>query len=120
MNPILWQRFEGAIVATAIVFATIEMGFAWWWLLALFLAFDFSAIGYVVNARIGAFAYNAAHQYGAGAAAIVGFLVLDQRWLALLGLCWLFHVAVDRAWGYGLKHADDFHHTHLGHIGRRK
>lgn len=40
-------------------------------------------------------------------------------WTGLAALSWAFHVAVDRALGYGLKLAAGFEHTHLGRIGRR-
>ncbi|MFN3866237.1 MAG: DUF4260 family protein, partial [Demequina sp.] len=42
------------------------------------------------------------------------------RVVALLAAAWVFHVGVDRALGYGLKHADSFRHTHLGWIGRAR
>jgi len=35
-------------------------------------------------------------------------------------MAWGFHVAVDRALGYGLKFNDDFQHTHLGWIGNKR
>jgi hypothetical protein len=37
----------------------------------------------------------------------------------VLTCTWAFHVAVDRALGYGLKYPDSFAHTHLGWIGRQ-
>jgi len=54
-------------------------------------------------------------------AALFGaYLLSDVTWLAFVALAWGFHVAVDRALGYGLKFGDDFQHTHLGWIGKRK
>ncbi|MFL0711613.1 MAG: DUF4260 family protein [Microcella pacifica] len=46
---------------------------------------------------------------------------LRQKLATVCGLTALagaFHVAVDRALGYGLKRPDAFTHTHLGWIGR--
>lgn len=114
MTPVLWQRSENALIAGLLAFATVQLDFAWWWLLALFLAFDLWAIGYLHGPRVGAWGYNAVHSYGAPAALFATFLVTDVRWLGVLALAWGFHVAIDRALGYGLKHSDAFEHTHLG------
>lgn len=51
-----------------------------------------------------------------------GLLVLvsyanDVRGLMLFALIWLAHISLDRTLGYGLK-LEDFHHTHLGPIGK--
>jgi hypothetical protein len=40
------------------------------------------------------------------------------QWLQLVGLILLGHSSLDRVFGYGLKYADSFRHTHLGWIGR--
>lgn len=119
MNPIIWQRAESAVVAAAVVVAAIHLDFAWWWLLALFLAFDLSMVGYARNTRMGALAYNAVHNYAPPAALFAAYLLTDVRWMALVALAWAFHVAIDRGLGYGLKHDDHFQHTHLGWIQRK-
>ena len=36
-----------------------------------------------------------------------------------LALIWLAHIGFDRALGYGLKYAQGFGWTHLGHIGKQ-
>ncbi|WP_062528965.1 DUF4260 domain-containing protein [Demequina rhizosphaerae] len=117
MTPIAWQRLEAAVVAVAAYVAVIVLGFAWWWPLVLFLAFDLSAAGYAAGPRAGAVLYNAAHNYAVPAALGAVALVANVPALGLLALCWAFHVAVDRALGYGLKLPDHFQHTHLGWIG---
>ncbi len=116
MNPVRWQRLESFVVAGLVVMATIHIGWSWWWLLVVFLAFDVSAVGYLASTKVGAFVYNLVHNYAAPAALFAAWLVTDIRWLALTALAWAFHVAVDRALGYGLKHDDHFIHTHLGWI----
>ncbi len=120
MTPVVWQRLESALIAlAALVAGPTAFGIAWWWPLALFLAFDLSMAGYLAGPRFGAVAYNAAHSY-AGPAVVVGAAALagGSVWVAILGVSWVFHIAVDRALGYGLKLDDAFEHTHLGFIGR--
>ncbi|WP_277210411.1 DUF4260 family protein [Isoptericola croceus] len=116
------QRVENGAIAVAIVIAIIAMGQPWWWLVAAFLVFDLSAIGYMSGPSLGALLYNAVHNYTGPAILLVGYAGFalggqDLPWLALAAACWGFHVAVDRALGYGLK-LHDFAHTHLGRIGR--
>jgi len=118
------QRVENAAIAAAIVVAVIASGLPWWWLLAAFLLFDLSAIGYAAGPRVGARMYNAVHNYTAPAvilAAYAGLILAGWNlpWLAVVAASWGFHVAVDRALGYGLK-LQDFSHTHLGRIGRER
>ncbi|WP_297081301.1 DUF4260 domain-containing protein [uncultured Demequina sp.] len=120
MTPIHWQRLENAVIAAGVIVATVTLDYAWWWLIALFLVFDLSALGYVASTRAGAFFYNAVHSYWAPAILGTIALVADVRWAGLVALAWAFHVAVDRAIGYGLKHADHFGHTHLGWIGKHR
>ena len=112
-----FQRVENGVVALAAVAATIELEIAWWWLLALFLLFDLSMLGYAVSPALGAWTYNVGHSYSlplvVGAVAVAA----DSRGAAILALAWLFHIGVDRLLGYGLKFSDRFTHTHLGEIG---
>jgi len=118
------QRVENAAVAAAILLAVVALGWPWWVLLAAFLVFDLSALGYAAGPRPGAFWYNAVHNYAAPAAIALAWTVArlagaDLWWLGLLAACWAFHVAADRALGYGLKLAE-FTQTHLGPIGRAR
>ncbi|WP_098465297.1 DUF4260 family protein [Isoptericola jiangsuensis] len=118
------QRVENGAVAVAVVVATVAADQPWWALLAAFLLFDLSALGYLRGPRAGAIGYNAVHSYTGPAVVVTVYLALllaghDVGWVALLAACWAFHVAVDRALGYGLK-MEDFTHTHLGRIGRER
>lgn len=122
---IIWvQRIENLALAAFIALAFIVAGFSWWWLFALFLAFDLSALGYIKNARVGAWWYNAVHNYTIPAVLGLGYgaSVLWESPVDFLGLlagCWAFHVAVDRGLGYGLKLITSFSDTHLGTIGKQ-
>lgn len=121
---ILWQRVENALIALGVVMVVLAVGQPWWILLVAFLAFDLSALGYLINQQVGAFAYNLVHNYAVPAAllscwAALQLAGLSADWLLLVSCCWGFHVAVDRAAGYGLK-IGPFRHTHLGVIGGSK
>lgn len=105
----LIHRVEGAAIAVATVVVFVTAGFAWWWLPVLFLLFDLSMLGYAFGIRIGALSYNLAHNYAAPlallgvctalvAAGVAGVVVPA---LTIVAACWLFHVAADRALGYG-------------------
>ena len=111
------QRIEAAFVAMAAAATFTHLGFAWWWLLALFLVFDLSAVGYLAGPRAGAACYNAVHAYVGPAALTLVAVAGDLRGAAFVAGLWTFHVAIDRALGYGLKRPDAFHETHLGPIG---
>lgn len=119
-----WQRAENALIAAGIVVAMIASGQPWWLLPAAFLVFDVSALGYLAGKRIGAVSYNLVHNYTAPGALVTAWAGLrladiDAEWLLLLAACWGFHVALDRALGYGLK-LGPFTHTHLGVIGKER
>ena len=116
--PVGFQRVESAALAVVAAVAFVDLGFDWWWLLALFLVFDLSMVGYARSPRLGAWTYNAVHSYVAPALLGVVAVVDGARWTAFLALVWAFHIAVDRLLGYGLKFQDRFTHTHLGEIGR--
>ena len=117
------QRIENALIAVAIMVAFIVADYPWWVLFVLFLAFDLSALPYLWNTRIGAISYNVIHNYAGPAALAIVYLIgagmdADMRVVGIVAGCWAFHVAVDRALGYGLKEGSGFRHTHLGTIGR--
>ena len=131
MSVVTWQRAEAGVLALAALAAFVAIG-GWLWLIwpfALFLLFDASALGYLANNRIGAFFYNLVHNWaGPVILLVVGAFTYVLTYaipstiadvVVVVGLAWLFHVAVDRALGYGLKHPDHFQHTHLGWIGKR-
>lgn len=123
MGTTLKQIISAEYLVAAIlvaVFYVVVGGFAWYWLPVLFLAFDISMVGYAVNNRIGALTYNIGHSLiGPGLLATV-YIATSNEGVLFVTLLWLFHIFVDRALGYGLKHAEGFHHTHLGKIGKAK
>ena len=118
--PVWFQRVESVAVAALVVVAFVQLDFAWWWLLAVFLVWDLSMVGYIASPRIGAIGYNAGHSYLGPAALLTVGWMSDGRWPEFVALTWAFHIAVDRMLGYGLKFTDRFTHTHLGELGRER
>ncbi|WP_406063165.1 DUF4260 family protein [Micromonospora sp. NBC_00860] len=83
---------------------TVTAGCPWWWLLALFLVFDLSMLGYLHGPRLGATCYNLAHSYTLpallGAVAVITAALRDPiDWLGVLAIAWAFHIAVDLVGG---------------------
>lgn len=119
-DPVRIQRLEAAAMAIAIYAVHLAAGLAWWWPLALFLVIDLAALGYLAGPRVGARIYNAVHAWVGPAIVAVLAVTLDSDASLIAATVWGFHVAVDRALGYGLKLPDAFGHTHLGRIGREQ
>jgi len=91
-----------------------QLPYAWWVFPALLLLPDLSMLGYLINPRIGAYAYNLAHHKGlAVAIAAFGLLTQQPAWM-LAGVMLFGHASMDRVAGYGLKFTDNFKNTHLG------
>lgn len=118
MKLLLALEFLALAASVAILF--VIAGFSWWWLFVLFLVFDVSAVGYIVNPKMGAITYNIGHSIITPLLLLGIYFLHRQSWELLVALAWLFHIFVDRAVGYGLKYSDDFKHTHLGSIGKNK
>lgn len=120
------QRIEAGAVALAALVAVVALyPDRWWVVLAAFIAFDLSMVGYLRSPAAGATTYNAVHNYAFPALTALAALALEpvsqtlSMTAGVLASAWAFHVGVDRALGYGLKLPDSFTSTHLGHIGGR-
>jgi hypothetical protein len=113
-------RLEGfALTAVALALYVRNGGSAELFAL-LFLAPDVSMLFYVFGARIGSFAYNAAHSTLAPLALAAIGAIAPQTAILPIALIWLAHIGFDRALGYGLKRSTGFSDTHLGHIGKAR
>lgn len=119
LKHIVSLEYLFAAVLTSIFFVSVG-GFDWWWLIILFVAFDVSMIGYVISNRLGALTYNLVHSLIGPALLAAVYIVTNNQALLFITSLWLFHIFVDRALGYGLKHSKGFEHTHLGKIGKAK
>lgn len=116
-SPIpLVLRFEGLAVLGVASTAFFVGGGSVLWFFALLLLPDLSMLGYLAGKRVGAIAYNTAHNYllpiGLGAA---GYM-LGQEEMVRVALIWVAHIGADRLFGYGLKYAEGFRSTHLGRL----
>lgn len=100
------------------IFLFSQLDYAWWWFPVLILTPDIGVIGYLINAKIGAFIYNIFHNKAIAVfIGLIGFY-FNSSLLILIGVILFSHSALDRIFGYGLKYPDSFKNTHLGSIGK--
>lgn len=104
---------EVAMFLTSLVFFQ-QLDISWWWYAGLFLATDLSMLGYLVNTKVGAVAYNLAHHKGVALGFGFAGYYLGNEVLLFTGILLFGHSCLDRVFGYGLKYSDDYKHTHLG------
>lgn len=112
MNNLL--KLEEAAMFGLSIFLFSYTDFAWWWYPALILAPDIGMIGYAFNPRVGAFIYNLFHHKAIAILVLCVGWWLTSEWVTLAGIILFGHASMDRAFGYGLKYPDSFHHTNLG------
>lgn len=112
---------ESVFVAVLVaVFYVSVGGYDWYWLILAFPIFDISMVGYAINTKMGAVTYNIGHSIIGPAILSTIYVFTDINWMLFVASLWLFHIFIDRALGYGLKHSTSFRHTHLGPIGKSK
>lgn len=111
-------RLEELLMGILAYYLFSGLGIAWWWFVLLFLAPDLSGLGYLVNARVGAWTYNLAHHKGVAVTLFLLGALISSPWLQAAGCILFAHASIDRVFGYGLKYPDSFQRTHLGQIGR--
>jgi hypothetical protein len=118
--PVPIQRLEGLVLLVTGVVAFVSTEGSWWWFAAFLLVPDVSMVGYLRNPSAGAATYNVGHTI-VGPALLAAWSVWGgPGWAFAAAAIWLTHIGMDRLFGYGLKYQDDFTHTHLGTIGRRR
>ena len=117
---IIWQRLEGALILAGSIW-WFHLNSGNWWLFLLFLfSPDIFCLGYLKNTKAGAFFYNIGHSL-----VLPLFILLlshpgYKHHVFNAALIWTAHIGMDRLLGFGLKYNDDFKHTHLGWIGKKK
>ena len=115
-----WLRLEGAAVFVAGLATYGWLGGPWLLVIPLLLLPDISAIGYLRDARVGAFTYNVVHNWAFGLGLFAIGLATGSTPIEILGTVAIAHTGMDRAVGYGLKLPTSFQDTHLGRIGKDK
>ena len=116
--PRRWLGLEAAILLVGSLIAYSSTHRSWWLVPVILLLPDLSMVGYLGGPRLGAIAYNLAHNTAPPALVVaLGWWQHESLTLAL-GLVWLAHIGMDRLMGYGLKYNDHFQHTHLGRMGQ--
>jgi hypothetical protein len=118
--PKLLLRIEGAVLFAASIAVFALQGQQWWLYPALLLVPDIFMLGYLRNTKLGAITYNLGHSYPAAALVTLLGLVAASPLTVALGAIWFGHIGWDRMFGYGLKYATSFKHTHLGDLEKPK
>ena len=109
-------HLEGFALFAAGLALYIDADFSIVALVLLFLVPDLSALGYLVNKRVGALAYNSVHTEALPLALGAVGLIADADVAVQVALIWLAHIGLDRMLGYGLKYPSDFGDTHLQRV----
>jgi hypothetical protein len=118
--PKLLLRIEGAVLFAASIAVFALQGQQWWLYPALLLVPDIFMLGYLRNTKLGAITYNLGHSYPAAALVTVFGFVASSPLTVAIGAIWFGHIGWDRMFGYGLKYATSFKHTHLGDLEKPK
>ena len=116
INAILRSEALAAFVAGIVIWIANDGSLLW--LVPVLLIPDLSAVGYLINPRVGAVTYNIVHNWTIAAVALGLGWWLHSSFLVFTGAVLLAHVGLDRVLGYGLKLPSSFQDTHLGRIGR--
>lgn len=105
----------GQFILSIILFS--QLHYAWWVFPISILLPDLSAIGYLINPKVGAFCYNFFHHKLIAILVWAAGFFMKAEPMMLAGVILFGHSAMDRLFGYGFKYSDNFKHTHLGWIG---
>ena len=110
-------KIEEAAMFGLSIFLFNLTDFAWWWYPLLILTPDIGMIGYLAGSKVGALTYNLFHHKAVALLVLCIGWYVGNAWVELAGIILFGHSSMDRILDYGLKHEDDFKHTHLGWIG---
>ena len=111
-------KLEELAMLLLAIYLYAQLDYSWWLFAVFFLAPDIGMLGYLVNAKTGAFTYNFTHHKGIAVACYLAGTFLSIPVLMFAGIILFAHSSFDRVLGYGLKYSDSFKNTHLGIIGR--
>jgi hypothetical protein len=112
---------EVAMTAMGIYLLSIHnLHLATWIWFFIFFSPDVSMLGYVVNPKVGAMAYNMFHHKGIAIACMATGYFTEVEVLLSIGILLFTHASFDRIIGYGLKYVTSFNDTHLGKLKEDK
>ena len=109
-------KLEELLQFTLGIYLFSTLSYAWWLFLVLILLPDIGMLGYLVNTKTGALTYNVFHHKGLAILILLIGIYFKIEVMQLIGIILFSHAALDRVFGYGLKYADNFKNTHLGHL----
>ncbi|RZF62916.1 DUF4260 family protein [Sphingobacterium corticibacterium] len=118
MDTLLKLEEIGQFLLAILLFTQLD--YAWWVFPACLLLPDISMLAYAINTSVGAVTYNIFHHKLTALLVVAAGFIFQIPVFSLVGIILFGHAAMDRIFGYGLKYRDDFKHTHLGWIGRKK
>lgn len=110
------QRLEGLFIFLLAIFVYFKLEGNWLLFILLLFLPDISMVGYIKDAKLGAFIYNLGHNLVLPIVFFIFGVILNIELLTFLGLIFGAHVGLDRALGFGLKEKTGFKDTHLGKI----
>lgn len=91
-QPIIYERLEGVAVLVASLYFYQHLHFSFIWFAILLFLFDISMVGYLVDSRAGAHAYNLVHSMiGPSILLIIGTAAHSRIALGI-GLIWFAHI----------------------------
>lgn len=117
-KPNLLLRLEGLAVFLLALSLYCQQSFSWPLFWSSILLPDIALLGYWVNPKIGATAYNITHSKLLPGILAIAAIPTANTLFSALALIWFIHIGVDRMLGYGLKYPEGFKVTHLGAIGQ--
>jgi hypothetical protein len=109
-------HLEGLVLFVGAVALYGVSGGNWLLFIALLLAPDLAMLGYGVNTRVGALAYNSVHTYLLPALLLLVGLAGSVPLATQIALIWFAHIGMDRTVGYGLKYPTAFKDTHMQRV----
>lgn len=110
-------KSEELVMFLACLGFMLANGVPWWTYILLLIGPDIGMVGYLINARIGAYTYNLFHHKAVAILILAAGILMSSQAGILFGVILFGHSSMDRVFGFGLKHTDDFKNTHLGRIG---
>ncbi len=116
MKKVLQSEEIALFVACLLFFQSF--GLSWWWFAGCILLPDLSMVGYLWNARTGAWLYNIIHHRAVALVIYFVGVLISEPVVQFAGFILFAHATMDRMFGYGLKYESGFQFTHLGVIGK--